>query len=139
MGIRYKLVERKDMTAGALEGAKLYYPQLMDNGRVSFDKLCDEVAEQSALTSGDVKNAVDRLVHCIAGHLADGQSVDVGDLGSFRISLRSSGSESAKDYSVNTMMRTPNIVFTPGVKLRKMRKEAKFERFEIKPSGSSEE
>lgn len=34
--LRYKLVQRKDMTRGALENAKLYYPQVINQGRVSY-------------------------------------------------------------------------------------------------------
>ena len=37
--LKYKLVQRKDMTKGALENAKLYYPQVINQGRVSFDSL----------------------------------------------------------------------------------------------------
>lgn len=34
--LRYKLVQRKDMSKGALAEAKLYYPQVINLGRVSF-------------------------------------------------------------------------------------------------------
>ena len=54
------------MTKGAADDSTLMYPQLVSNGRVSFESLCEEVAEQSSLTSGDIKNAVDRLIYCVA-------------------------------------------------------------------------
>lgn len=128
MSIKYRLVKRKDMTRGAADDSTLMYPQLVSNGRVSFESLCEEVAEQSSLTSGDIKNAVDRLIYCVAKHLRDGQGVDCGDLGSFRITLRSSGTADAETYDVATCMRKPKVVYTPGKKLREVQEQARFER-----------
>lgn len=118
--LRYKLVQRKDMTKGALENAKLYYPQVINQGRVSFDSLCEEVAEQSSLTSGDIKNCMDRLINCLVRHLKEGRSVDCGDLGSFRINIRSTGADTPEAYDAATMMRKPSIQYYLGKKLRDM-------------------
>lgn len=118
--LRYKLVQRKDMTKGALEDAKLYYPQVINQGRVSFDSLCEEVAEQSSLTSGDIKNCMDRLINCLVRHLKEGRSVDCGDLGSFRINIRSTGADTPETYDAATMMRKPSIQYYLGKKLRDM-------------------
>lgn len=118
--LRYKLVQRKDMTKGALENAKLYYPQVINQGRVSFDSLCEEVAEQSSLTSGDIKNCMDRLINCLVRHLKEGRSVDCGDLGSFRINIRSTGADTPETYDAATMMRKPSVQYYLGKKLRDM-------------------
>lgn len=118
--LRYKLVQRKDMSKGALEGSKLYYPQVINLGRVSFDSLCEEVAEQSSLTSGDIKNCMDRLINCLVRHLKEGRSVDCGDLGSFRINIRSTGADTPETYDAATMMRKPSIQYYLGKKLRDM-------------------
>lgn len=127
--LKFKLVQRKDMTKGAAEGAKLFYPQLVSNGKVSFERLCEEVAEQSSLTSGDIKNCVDRLIFCLVSHLREGRGVDCGDLGSFRIALRSAGTATEEGYETTTKMRSPSVVYTPGKKLKDMRATGfKFER-----------
>ena len=118
--LRYKLVQRKDMSKGALENAKLYYPQVINQGRVSFDSLCEEVAEQSSLTSGDIKNCMDRLINCLVRHLKEGRSVDCGDLGSFRINIRSTGADTPEAYDAATMMRKPSVQYYLGKKLRDM-------------------
>lgn len=118
--LRYKLVQRKDMSKGALEGSKLYYPQVINLGRVSFDSLCEEVAEQSSLTSGDIKNCMDRLINCLVRHLKEGRSVDCGDLGSFRINIRSTGADTPETYDAAAMMRKPSIQYYLGKKLRDM-------------------
>lgn len=128
--LRYKLVQRKDMTKGALENAKLYYPQVINQGRVSFDSLCEEVAEQSSLTSGDIKNCMDRLINCLVRHLKEGRSVDCGDLGSFRINIRSTGAATPEAYDAATMMRQPGVQYFAGKKLRDMKTtDIQYERY----------
>lgn len=119
--IKYKLVAKKDMREGAEQGAKLYYPQLVSNGKVAFDSLCDEVAEQSSLTSGDIKNCMDRLIYCLTAHLREGRTVDMGDFGLFRLNVRSEGADTEEGYDASTMMRTPSVQYYPGKKLRDMR------------------
>ena len=131
--IKFKLIQKKDMSEGAGPDAKLYYPQLVQNGKVSFEALCDEVAEQSSLTSGDIKNCMDRLINCLVRHLQEGRSVDCGDLGTFRINLRSSGTITQEAYDPTTMMREPGIQYYLGKKLREMRAtKLQFERITVK-------
>lgn len=108
--------------------SKLYYPVLVGNGTVSFSDLCDEVAEQSSLTSGDVKNCVDRLIYAISKHLSNGRTVDAGDIGRFRVSLRSSGAETTETYSVSGNMRQPRVIYTPGKRLKDAQSNASFSR-----------
>lgn len=126
--IKYRLIERKDMRKGAEEDAKLYYPQLVGNGRVEFETLIEEIAEQASLTTGDVKNCVDRLIYNTAHHLKEGRSVDMGDIGSFWTALRSGGSPTKKDYDSAVMMRTAKVVFRPGKALREALEQMQFQR-----------
>lgn len=127
--LRFKFVKRKDLSENAAEDATMFYPQLVSNGRVSFEDLCDQVAEESALTSADVKACVDRLVKCLSTNLKEGRSVDCGDLGSFRINIRSKGVKNVEEYDPETMMRAPGVQYYPGKKLREMRKvDVRFER-----------
>lgn len=124
MGIKYRLIAKKDMTKGAAADDKLFYPQLVMNGRVSFEALCQEASEQSSLTSGDIKNCMDRIVYCAVAHLKEGRSVDLGDLGGLRLALRSGGTATEADYDVEVQMRNPKVVFSPGKKLREMKSSA---------------
>lgn len=127
--LKFKLIEKKDLSKGAAEDDKLFYPQLVGNGRVSFDAFCDDVAEESALTSADVKACMDRVVHSLVKHLREGRTVDLGDMGTFGVSLRSSGAKSAEAYDPETMMREPSIIYYPAKDLKKMRKvDVRFER-----------
>ena len=50
MPIRYKLIQRKDFTKDAPKDGKRFYAQLVSNGTVSLDELCESIAEETALT-----------------------------------------------------------------------------------------
>ena len=126
--LKYRLVERKNLSKDAEPDSKLFYPVLDSNGRVSFDDLCSEIAEQGSLTSGDVKNCVDRLIRNTAWHLKEGRSVDMGDIGSFWLALRSSGAATAEDYDPKQLMRQAKVVYRPGKKLREVQESLQFER-----------
>ena len=126
--IKYKLIERKNLSKDAEPDSTLYYPILVSNGKVSFDDLCNEIAEQGSLTSGDVKNCIDRLIYNAAQHLKEGRGVDTGDLGSFSIYVRSSGAATKEEYDPQKMMRTPKVRFFPGKLLREVQERVQYER-----------
>ena len=113
MAISYTLVQRKDMSKGALEDAKLYYALAVNTRRVDFDDLCDEIAETCTLTSAE-----------------NSELVQFGDLGNFRISVGSTGSATPEEFSAS-MLRKPKVVFHPGKRLQEMRDVAKFARFTV--------
>ena len=133
--LRYRFVQRQDMSEGAGPDAKLFYPQLVPGNKVSFEELCEQSAEESALTSADIKACMDRVIRCLARNLMNGNPVDCGDLGSFRINLRSEGSITKEGYDPETMMRTPKLVFTPGMVLKDVREKATYTRVTKKPEG----
>ena len=126
--IKYKLISRKNMKKDAEPDSTLLYPQLVSNGRVPFETLCEEIAEQTSLTTGDVKNCVDRLIRNTARHLKEGRSVDMGDLGSFSPILRSSGAATTEEYDPEQQMRPLKVRYTPGKMLREVQDHLKYQR-----------
>lgn len=46
MSVKYKLVQRPDFSKGAAKDAKKYFAQMLSNGNVSFDELCESIAER---------------------------------------------------------------------------------------------
>lgn len=121
MPIRYKLIQRKDFTKDAPKDGKRFYAQLVSNGTVSLDELCESIAEETALTSADVKSIFDRLPRILRRHLSEGRNVQLGELGSIRPTLGSQGSLTKEGFNAATMMRKPGLMFTPGKLLQKMR------------------
>ena len=102
MAISYTLVQRKDMSKGALEDAKLYYALAVSTRRVDFDDLCDEIAETCTLTSADIKAVLDRVIWG-DGFTPEEQrdSFSSDDLGNFRIAVGSAGAVDARRIHYN--------------------------------------
>lgn len=143
MPIRYKLVQRKDFTKDAPKDGKRFYAQLVSNGTVSLDELCESIAEETALTSADVKSVFDHLPRILRRHLSEGRNVQLGELGSIRPTLGSQGSLTKKEFDAATMMKKPGLMFTPGKLLQKMRDDTTFVRVkdpnEATPDGGDSE
>lgn len=110
---------------------------MVSNGTVSFDELCRDVAEESSLTSGDMKNVMDRLVRSIKKHLEAGRSVDCGEMGFFSINLRSASAPDAETYDAATMMRRPKVNYRAGKLLRTIDSNILYER--VTPEAGGEE
>ncbi|MGV4404472.1 hypothetical protein ACQ1PF_05540 [Ornithobacterium rhinotracheale] len=51
----------------------------------------------------------------------------MGEFGTFRLSLSSEGAKSEKDFSAS-MIKSPKVIFTPGVALKKALTDVKFEK-----------
>ena len=127
MSAKYKLVKRKDFSKDAPEDAIKYFAQLVNNGTVGFEEICGDVAEETALTSADVKSCIDRAAHHIAKNVKEGRLVQMGELGSFLLS----------------MMKKPKVQYIPGKLLQDIRGKVNFERVKEKtektPGGGGED
>lgn len=83
MSLSYHIVQRPDKHKDAEEGATLYYGQVRVRQTVSFDRLCETIADRSTASKGDVQLVIDGLLHVLSQNLAEGNVVQVGDFGNF--------------------------------------------------------
>lgn len=143
MSAKYKLVKRKDFSKDAPEDAIKYFAQLVNNGTVGFEEICGDVAEETALTSADVKSCIDRAAHHIAKNVKEGRLVQMGELGSFLLSGGSKGSATPDTLDAATMMKKPKVQYIPGKLLQDIRGKVNFERVKEKtektPGGGGED
>ena len=130
MSVKYKLIQRKDMSTDAGPGSKLYYAQAVSTGEMTLDELCEDIAESSTVTSADVKAVLDRLGWILSKNLKAGRIVQVGELGNFRMTLGSSGAPTIEEFN-SSLIRKPKVSFVsfhPGKRLQETRSLATFER-----------
>ena len=94
----------RQSTIANKEGKKLFHPQVKTTGTVTLDTMAEEVAELSSLSPGDVKNGVDNLISVMTRHMQSGESVMLGDLGSFYFVMKSIGKgfETAEEVNANS-------------------------------------
>lgn len=132
MSIKYKLVLKKDLTKDAAANAKRYYASAPVSGTMSFNSICDVIADRSTASDGDVALVVRCLIHAMEEALLRNEVVEMDTLGRFRLSLGSSGVVDKKDFQAS-MIRKPKIIFTPGARLRAMIEKVSLERIGKEP------
>lgn len=87
------------------------YPQIAPTTPVLRHELINEIEKSTVLASADIKACLDALEQKIVDHLVQGQTVRLGDLGSFRPTLASKGAESA-DKCDATLIKHVRCRFT---------------------------
>ncbi|MDH6316378.1 putative histone-like DNA-binding protein [Parabacteroides sp. PF5-5] len=127
MSVKFRLVDRKNLGKDAKEAPRKLYAYAVNNGFVTFEELCSDIAENCTLTSADVKAVLDRMNQQLDKNLRAGRIVQFGEFGNFRMAVGSTGAVEEKDFSTS-QIKTPKIVFTPGKRLRTARVLTTFEK-----------
>ncbi len=130
MSLKFHPIERK-VLAGEDAGQTKWFGQVRLSGTIYFDKLCEKIAALSTATKGDVEIVLKSLIFVLCEKLSNGNVAQVGDLGNFRVSAGSEGAIDPEEFNAR-MMRRPKIVFFPGKRLQRLRKEARFEQLPVK-------
>ncbi|WP_455637980.1 HU family DNA-binding protein [Parabacteroides sp.] len=133
MSLNFHVVERPDMSKDAKKGDKLYYGQIRSLKKVSFQKLCDMIAMRSTAFIGDVMLVVEGLLSVLQERLEEGDIIQMGRLGNFRMVAGSKGAATVDDFDTS-LFKNARIVYVPGTMLNDIRKNATYE--EIKPLSS---
>lgn len=130
MAISYHLVLRPDMSKNAEKDAKLFYAQTRSSKKVSFEKLCTMISTRSTAFTGDVMLVIEGLLSVMEERLAEGDVIQMGRLGNFRMTAGSKGVATEKDFTTS-LFKTARIVFSPGTMLTELRKGTQFEKQSI--------
>lgn len=130
MSLNFHVVKRPDMSKDAEKGDQLYYGQIRSLKKVSFQKLCDMIAMRSTAFIGDVMLVVEGLLSVMQERLEEGDIIQMGRLGNFRMVAGSKGAATVDDFDTS-LFKNARIVYVPGTMLNDIRKSATYE--EIKP------
>lgn len=90
--MKFKALSRKNPVDKSIS----YYPQGIKQGIISTKLIADEIAGRCSLTRGDVLNVFSNLQEVLPKYLNEGYNVKLDDIGTFRVTLRSTGAESAE-------------------------------------------
>ena len=107
--LTYHIVRRKHFKTGKL----LYYPQLVTPVADDHMHIIERIEKKCTLASADVKAVVDALEVEIIDSLRQGRSVRLGDLGSFRPTLRCSAGVDLSELAGVGQIKRVHVVFHP--------------------------
>jgi predicted histone-like DNA-binding protein len=74
-----------------------------------------------------VNNVIDSLLDTVPKYLLMGKSVNLGGLGTFRLSFSSEGADTAEAFNTS-MIKRVKVIFTPSTELKSANEKASFEK-----------
>ena len=86
---KYKLIQKGNPAKPA--DPKKWYANPVKSGTVTQKNLATQISGRSSLTAGDIANVLQNLVELLPQELIKGNSVQLGDFGTFRLSFSSEG------------------------------------------------
>lgn len=95
-----------------------FYLQARILGTVGLQDICAEIAHSTSLTRGDVISTIMSFLDTIPKYLKMGYSVKLDELGIFRLSIKSNGSNSREEATASKV-KSIRPLFTASVQLRK--------------------
>lgn len=130
----YHLVKRPNKSTGAAADSKLFYGQIRAQQTLTFSKLCEAIAASSTASRGDVMLVIDGLLSVMQQHLENGEIIEMGEFGKFRMLAGSKGTEKEADFNTS-LFKKGRIIFTPGSRLKDLTAKPRFEK--IVPIGTT--
>ncbi len=93
--LKYNVVPKKNPQDKSVK----YYARLAPVNAVKLAELAENISRECTVTVHDVKAVLSALEEQLIFQLRNGNSVRLGDLGSFRPTLNSEGVELAEDFT----------------------------------------
>jgi len=121
--IKFKMVPKKDPRNA--EAVVNYHALAVSNGISDLRAIAEKISDRSTLTTVDTMAVLEALVSLIPKELSDGKIVQLGDFGSFRISLRSSGAESPELFN-KSLIKETKVHFRQGPEFRRKFNDLEF-------------
>ncbi len=124
MSIPFRVVERIAQP-GQAGGATKFYAQSHTRGVMDIAYLTTRIEQISTVSGADIRAVLYALVDVIPEALGNGQIIEIGELGRFRVSISSNGEATAEEVNRNSI-RGSKILFRPGKRLQTLLKTLEF-------------
>ncbi len=95
-----------------------YYIQAAPTVPVTFERIAKNISDRCTVTEPDVLAVLNALQTEIVTAVQNGQSVRLGQIGSFRATLTSRGVSDKNNADVAVLVRAVRVRFTMGSRLR---------------------
>lgn len=77
--------KNREMKIGKGKEKAKYYAQPGKARIITFEKIAQDIAEMSSLTTGGIRNAIDRLAYYIERELSKCNTVQLEQMGTFKV------------------------------------------------------
>ena len=95
--------------------------------KLDFDDFCKHIADHnSPFSQGTIKGILTDAVACLREQMLAGNSVSLGDLGTYHVELNTEGAVTTEDFTTANI-KAVNVRWSPGKKFKNLRQEAEFQ------------
>ena len=101
----------------------LWYAVLKSVGMTKEKQVAKELADETTLNPKEAEMSVHQLQKVVVKNLLAGNTVQLGELGSFRLTAKSKGSATEDEVTANNVIDL-NVRFTPSESLKDALKKA---------------
>lgn len=112
----YNVASRK-ATIGKNKGKTVYFAKPIGTSRLTAQAVEDHIVEKSSLTRGDIRHAITSLAEVLRWGLSERLTVDLADLGSFKVEARGKMMLSEEEVTAASI-KDAVIRFYPRQKMR---------------------
>ena len=123
MTVKYSVVPKKDPRD--LDAPPKYYPTVVSKERSDLRDIANRITQMSTVTSVDTMAVLEAFLLVIPEELAEGKIVELGELGSFRLTVLASGEDHPEDVSKRNIKEV-KVRFKPGKLLKQILKGLEF-------------
>ena len=117
MAVKIKAVQR--VNPQDVDAPQKFYAKAVGNGKTDLKRLAKMIAMQCTVNRADCLAVLAALEDNIILELQDGKIVQLGDLGTFQLGVKSTGSVLQDEVSSNSVEKA-RLNFRPGEELKKM-------------------
>jgi len=106
--------------------APKYYAVARSGRKVTVKEVCKRITERSSYSKGELEGCIGEFLLEIVNVLDEGNIVQMGDLGNFRMSLKTATATATEKEFKASCIEKGKVLFYPGNDLRKLCKTLDF-------------
>ena len=125
MPVKFIVTPKKDPRDQ--NAAPRYYALVKSEGRADTTALAKSINSISTVSSVDTAAVLEAFLTVVPDKLAEGRIVELGDFGTFRISVSSEGAAQAEEVTARSITDT-RVIFTPGKRFRQVLDTIEFQK-----------
>lgn len=125
--MKYKLVKKRNPAKE--NQPRTWHPNIIKLGKITHKRLIIQTYKEAGVKRNDATKLINGFFDEIPNYLMEGYSVQLGDMGTFRLSVSSGGTLNPDDYTTDKI-KAIRVIFTPSIQLKDKLSNIEFERVE---------
>ena len=135
MAQNYTLMARKNLLKP--DETPKYYAVARSGRKVTVKEVCKRITERSSYSKGELEGCIGEFLLEIVNVLEEGNIVQMGDLGNFRMSSHLRPTDTVKEFKASCIDKG-KVLFYPGSDLRKLCKTLDYTLYKSDSSADSD-